>query len=383
MNVIKRRRSPSCGSRLSAQYRDSHASRLRHDRNRSLSEDRKSEQRSTSSSPTKNFTRSLSSKQPSSNDSAPQSPERGSDAPSRTARKSSNICKDVKENFATSSNNIRVDKPKPTSGYGKPLMTSIYKKLTLRQEIYSRTSLAASDKSPSRLARSRPPTPSKENKNTPNAAASIARDTRQQRASINTVSGSRKKVPIISTTSSLRSDSNCSNTKTMLLTKPIKQIIMQQRISSSSKRQSLDTNDDDASSSKRQFSKIRLPVVKKRSLSRENIKNVEAVIKSTCSSRDSLNARAKVSSTSRDVKASPINGKKTTNQSSKSFKPQLEDIKSSLLLLNKTKSEENYEIDKMFLSKLQPMRGKQRNEKLLEVIKKYKTKKYWNDSSTH
>ncbi|XP_046959329.1 uncharacterized protein LOC124529591 [Vanessa cardui] len=156
---------------------------------------------------------------------------------------------------------------------------------------------------------------------------------------------------------------------------------MQQRFNLSSKRQTLDTKDDEASSSKRQLSKSRLPVASKRSTSRESVKNIEAVIKSASSSRDSLNAGSKVSSTSRDVKPSPINGKKFTNHSSKSFKPQLEDIKSSLLLLNKTKSEENNEIDKMFLSKLQPMRGKPRNEKLIEAMKKYKTKKYWNDSS--
>ncbi|XP_046959712.1 uncharacterized protein LOC124529834 [Vanessa cardui] len=126
---LQPRRSPSCGSRLSAQYKESYASRLRHDRSRSLSEDRNSE-KSTSSSTTKTFARSLSSKQPSSTESAPQSPERASNASSRTGRKSSNISKDGKESFATSSNNSRIDKMKPASGYGKPLMTSIHKKLT-------------------------------------------------------------------------------------------------------------------------------------------------------------------------------------------------------------------------------------------------------------
>ncbi|XP_050346444.1 ribonuclease Z, mitochondrial [Nymphalis io] len=470
-NIIsfKRKRSPSCGSRVPAQYRESHASRLRQERYRSLSDDRKRGQRSTSGSPTKNFTRSFLPKQLLSKDSAPQSPERGSDATPRTASQSSNLCKDVKKNHKTSSNNNHADtnsktrnkvptigfslvdasnnktnknlnkhkkalsfscpETKPNSGYGKPLMTPIHKKLILRQELCSRTSSASDDKSPSRLTRSRTPTLGKENRPTLNAASSNTRVIHQQRAlnirmldimtsilyhllfwklhhvvaclshlqwqlmitiiavgylfwtAINTVSGSREKNPGISTSSNSRSNPKSSITKTMPLTKPLKQPITQQRSSSSSRRQSLDRKDGETPTSKRQLSNSRLPVVQKRSSSRENDKNIEAVMKSTSSSRESLHARGRTSSVSRDGKPSPINGKKFANHSSKSFKPQLEDIKSSFLLLNKNKdAQENNEFDKMFLSKLQPTREKQRNEKLLEAMKKFKTKKYWNDS---
>nr|CBH09272.1 HM00031 [Heliconius melpomene] len=71
--------------------------------------------------------------------------------------------------------------------------------------------------------------------------------------------------------------------------------------------------------------------------------------------------------------------------SSKNFKPQLEDIKSSFLLLNKKKVINNKNIENQDHNAtkkvLKPQLSEtERKKKLVEAMNKFKTKKYWHDS---
>ncbi|CAH0719588.1 unnamed protein product, partial [Brenthis ino] len=115
--------------------------------------------------------------------------------------------------------------------------------------------------------------------------------------------------------------------------------------------------------------------------SKENITKIQANVKSASSSRESLTDLKRKLAFNRNTL--PTSFKNFVNYSSKSFKPQLEDIKSSYLLLNKKNCDRNLRQEKNATSKIskpQPLSEKQRKQKLMEAMQKYKTKKYWTES---
>ncbi|XP_026332981.1 uncharacterized protein LOC113240002 [Hyposmocoma kahamanoa] len=81
-------------------------------------------------------------------------------------------------------------------------------------------------------------------------------------------------------------------------------------------------------------------------------------------------------SMSKDINFIPVMGKPGSGvRSNKSFKPKLEDIKSSMLLLNKKNVQADPDIPKP-----KPVEEWERIQKLREAKEKFRSKDFWNDA---
>nr|XP_034830790.1 uncharacterized protein LOC117987834 [Maniola hyperantus] len=113
-----------------------------------------------------------------------------------------------------------------------------------------------------------------------------------------------------------------------------------------------------------------------------------AIVKPTpTTSRGSINVATKNPGSSKYIKTlPPMNGRYSVNHSNKSFKPQLEDIKSSFLLMNNKNTDRNNkaqpkrDAQQVQVCKPQPLNENERRKLLLKTMNNFQTKQFWNDS---
>ncbi|XP_045771423.1 ribonuclease Z, mitochondrial isoform X2 [Maniola jurtina] len=113
-----------------------------------------------------------------------------------------------------------------------------------------------------------------------------------------------------------------------------------------------------------------------------------AIVKPTpTTSRGSFNVTTRKPESSKYIKTlPPMNSRYSFNHSNKSFKPQLEDIKSSFLLMNNKNTGRNAKAQperdnrQVQVFKPQPLNENERRKLLQKTISKFQTKQYWNDS---